>query len=62
MSSVAASKPLVLVPFVCPICRAQNAVGLVALSRAGSMTCAGCQKKLRASDVMRAMHAPRMAK
>ena len=62
MTSVAASKPLVLVPFVCPICTAANAVNLIALSRASGTTCAGCQKWLRATDVMRAMHHPRKAK
>jgi hypothetical protein len=61
MSTVAA-KPVVLVPFVCPICAAPNAVQLIALSRAGGMNCAGCQKRLRATDVMRAMHAPRVAR
>lgn len=59
MSTVAAAKPPVLVPFVCPVCTAANAVGLVALSRAGSTTCAGCKRKLSAADVARAMHAPR---
>lgn len=59
MSSVAAAKPTVLVPFVCPVCTATNGVGLIALSRAGGVSCTGCKKWLRAADVMKAMHAPR---
>lgn len=59
MSTVAAVKPVVLVPFVCPICAAPNAVNLIALSRAGSTDCASCKKRLRSADVMRAMHSPR---
>ena len=59
MSSLVVPKALVLVPFVCPICAGPNAVGLIALSRAGGMDCQKCGKRLRASDVMRAMHAPR---
>lgn len=59
MTQVAASKPLVLVPFVCPICTAANGVNLIALSRAGGIECSACKKWLRAADVMRAMHAPR---
>lgn len=58
MTTVAA-KPPVLVPFVCPVCAAPNAVNLIALSRAGSTECASCKKRLRSADVMRAMHAPR---
>ncbi|HET6403935.1 MAG TPA: hypothetical protein VFH78_04760 [Candidatus Thermoplasmatota archaeon] len=46
-------------PFVCPICTAPNAVALIPLSRAGGVACEACKKWLRASDVMRAMHAPR---
>lgn len=53
------TKPAVLVPFVCPVCTADNAVQLIALTRKGGYTCVGCQKWLRATDVMRAMHAPR---
>ena len=60
MPSVAA-KPVVLVPFVCPVCAGKNGAHLISLSRAGGMTCACCQKWLRATDVMRAMHAPRTA-
>lgn len=56
-----AVKPPVLVPFICPICAAKNAVQLVALSRAGAMDCVGCSKRLRVQDVMRAMHSPRKA-
>ena len=59
MSSLVAPKALVLVPFVCPICAGPNAVNLIVLSRAGGTDCAKCGKRLRASDVMRAMHAPR---
>ena len=62
MQQTKSEKPLVLCPFVCPICTAHNAVNLIALSRAGQTTCVGCQKKLRANDVMRAMHAPRPVK
>lgn len=54
-----AKKAPVLVPFTCPICRGPNAVQLIALSRAGCMNCEKCGKRLRASDVMRAMHDPR---
>lgn len=61
MSAVIAQKPLVLVPFLCPICTAQNNINLIALSRAGGMNCGSCTKRLRAQDVMRAMHAPRKA-
>ena len=59
MSNVAVVKPLVLVPYVCPICAAANAVNLIALSRAGNTQCQGCKKTLRSGDVMRAMHSPR---
>lgn len=59
MTSVAASKPVILVPFVCPVCTAKNDVQLIALSRAGGHTCVACKRWLRATDVMRAMHAPR---
>jgi hypothetical protein len=59
MASVAATKPPVLVPFVCPICAAQNGAALIAVSRAGGMNCVACSKWLRSADVMRAMHAPR---
>lgn len=52
-------KPPVLVPFVCPICATDNAVSLIALSRAGGMTCPSCKKWLRSQDVMRARLAPR---
>ena len=54
-------RPLVMVPFVCPICAGPNEVHLITLSRAGSMNCAKCGKKLRVPDVMKAMHAPRKA-
>lgn len=49
----------VLVPFVCPVCAAENAVELLVLSRAGGTDCVGCKRRLRSADVMRAMHAPR---
>lgn len=62
MTTVAEVKPVVLVPFVCPVCTAPNGVGLIALSRAGGVNCAGCNRWLRSADVMRAMHAPRKAK
>lgn len=58
MSSVVVKQP-VLVPFLCPICAAPNAVNLILLSRAGQTTCGACSKRLRSQDVMRAMHAPR---
>lgn len=61
-ASRASEKPVVLVPFVCPVCTAANGVQLIALSRKGGVECAGCKKWLRAADVMRAMHAPRTAK
>ena len=63
MTSVAApAKPVVLVPFVCPICTGANSIALIVLSRAGGTTCVACKKWLRATDVMRAMHAPRTPK
>ena len=62
MTTVAAAKAPVLVPFVCPVCTAPNGVGLIALSRAGGVACSGCKKWLRSADVMRAMHAPRQTK
>lgn len=46
-------------PFVCPVCAAENAVELLVLSRAGGTDCVGCKRRLRSADVMRAMHAPR---
>lgn len=49
----------VFIPFVCPICTGANAVELIPLSRAGGMNCIHCQKRLKSSDVMRAMHSPR---
>lgn len=55
------TRPQVLVPFVCPICAAPNAVALIPLSRAGGVECVGCKKHLRSTDVMRAMHTPRPA-
>lgn len=55
------AKAPVLVPFVCPVCAAANAVHLLTLSRAGFHVCVGCSRKLRSQDVMRAMHAPRKA-
>ena len=61
-SAVAAGRPIVLVPFVCPVCTAANGVQLIALSRAGGVNCSGCKKWLRATDVMKAMHAPRAPK
>ena len=62
MMPSAAAKPVVLVPFVCPVCTAPNGVGLIALSRAGGVNCSACKRWLRAADVMRAMHAPRKTK
>lgn len=59
MTTATVQKALVLVPFLCPICTAQNNVNLIVLSRAGGMNCCSCTKRLRAQDVMRAMHAPR---
>ena len=61
MSVPVAVKAPVLVPFVCPACAAPNATALVALSRAGGLHCARCNRWLRVQDVMRAMHAPRKA-
>lgn len=49
------------IPFVCPICAGANAVELLRLSRAGGVDCEECGKWLRATDVMRAIHAPRAA-
>lgn len=62
MSTVAATKPPVLVPFVCPVCAAPSGVHLISLSRAGGMECPSCKKWLRLSDVMRARLAPRPTK
>ena len=61
MSTVAAPDPKapVLIPFVCPICAGANAAELLILSRAGGVECVECGKWLRATDVMRAIHAPR---
>lgn len=44
---------------MCPICAGANAIELNVLSRAGGMDCAECGKRLRSTDVMRAMHSPR---
>ena len=55
----AETKAPVLIPFVCPICAGANAVNLISLSRAGGVACEACKKRLRHTDVMRAMHAPR---
>lgn len=55
------AKAPVLISFVCPICAGANAVGLLALSRAGGVDCVACKKWLRAADVMRAIHSPRAA-
>jgi len=52
----------IVIPFVCPICAGANAVHLISLSRAGGMECVVCEKWLRATDVMRAMHSPRAAR
>lgn len=49
----------VLVPFVCPVCAGENAVELIKLSRAGGMACVVCERYLRSTDIMRAMHSPR---
>lgn len=61
VSNAAAAKPIVLVPFVCPICAGSNAVHLISLSRAGGMVCAACKRWLRPGDVMRARLTPRPA-
>lgn len=61
MESPPSRRP-VLVPFVCPACAADNAVELIALSRAGGMPCVQCERYLKSADVMRAMHAPRASK
>lgn len=61
MTTVVAKAP-VLVPLVCPVCAAANAVSLIAVSRAGGATCNACQKWLRVNDVMRAMRHPRTPK
>jgi len=50
---------VVLIPFVCPVCAGANAVHLITLSRAGGVSCAECQRWLKSTDVMRAMHSPR---
>jgi hypothetical protein len=62
MESVAVPKPVVRVPFVCPVCATANQVNLIALSRAGGVTCESCKRFLKSRDVARAMHAPRTAK
>lgn len=54
-------KPVKLVPFVCPVCAASNAVHLITLSRAGGTECVGCARWLKSAVVMRAMHSPRDA-
>ncbi|HLE95860.1 MAG TPA: hypothetical protein VI997_00685 [Candidatus Thermoplasmatota archaeon] len=38
---------------------APNEVGLVALARAGSIVCKGCNRRLSGGDVSRAIHSPR---
>ena len=48
----------VLVGFHCPLCRAPQQVGLIALSRAGLHQCTACSRKLKAADVSRAIHSP----
>lgn len=60
-SSPVAAKAAVRIAFVCPICAGANAVELLLLSRAGGVDCVECGKWLRATDVMRAIHAPRAA-
>ena len=55
----APDKPVKLVPFVCPVCAAANAVHLITLSRAGGTECVGCARWLKSAIVMKAMHAPR---
>lgn len=62
MSTAPASKSPVLVPFSCPACGTANAVNLIALSRAGRTTCTFCNRSLRSTDVMTAMHSPRRAR
>lgn len=57
-----ASVAPITIPFVCPVCAGANAVHLISLSRAGGMDCVVCEKWLRATDVMRAMHSPRAAR
>jgi hypothetical protein len=59
MTAIASVKVPVLVPFVCPVSAAAQAVQLLALARAGPHTCTACNKRLRAMDVSRAMHNPR---
>lgn len=59
VTSLPPSRVPVLIPFVCPICAGANAIELLVLSRAGGMDCAECGKRLRAADVMRAIHSPR---
>lgn len=54
-------KAPVLIPFVCPVCAVPNGIELIVLSRAGGTECVGCEKWLKAADVMRAIHAPREA-
>ena len=51
----------VQIPFVCPVCAGQNAIELLVLSRAGGVDCVKCAKWLKAPDVMRAIHSPRVA-
>lgn len=54
-----AAKVPVLVPFVCPVCRGANAVGLLAVSRAGGVRCSACERWLKSADVARAIHSAR---
>jgi hypothetical protein len=51
----------VLVPFVCPVCAAQNGVHLISLSRSGGVDCAACGRWLKSADIVRAIHSPRGA-
>ena len=48
----------VLVGFFCPLCRAAQQVSLLTVSRAGMHACTGCNRKLKAADVSRALHSP----
>lgn len=57
--TIVPEKPVKLIPFVCPVCAAPNAVHLITMSRRSGTECQRCKKWLRATDVMRAMHAPR---
>jgi transcription elongation factor Elf1 len=54
-------RPPVLVAFRCPRCVAEQSVDLLVLSRAGSLTCVGCHRRLQADQVSEAIARTRNA-